>query len=226
MPATFSAGAESSAMEARTSDEHLAIYVTGPLIGEVSSVVPTIDGVVAAPALNKLFGMVQRSNHLSKVEVVPDKVWRTLVADRGSDGEQAPGSWQTACQYLMETGTVNDRIDTIEQLQRGQPHMERAYLKRVQEVVWDRCFIEVVSRGISMGVEERHGLGPTESHVGDVISILYGCTVPCLLRESPWVPGSYRPVGECYVYGLMDGEAITCRSEEALERDKMVFRIV
>ncbi|OQO03798.1 hypothetical protein B0A48_10438 [Cryoendolithus antarcticus] len=121
---------------------------------------------------------------------------------------------------------VKGYIDTNELLRGELPEMVRTYLKRVQEVIWNRCFIEAQPEGISLGTNKRHGLGPSDSQFGDIVCILYGCTVPCLLRECADSPGSYRLIGECYVYGLMDGRAVTCRSEEVLERDKVVFRIV
>ena len=55
------------------------------------------------------------------------------------------------------------------------------------------------------------GLAPMAAHVGDVICILHGCSVPVLLRrnsdygtERIW----WNVVGECYVHGIMDGEAV------------------
>lgn len=39
---------------------------------------------------------------------------------------------------------------------------------------------------------------------GDVLVVLYECSVPLLLRK---VDDYFTFVGECYVQGLMDGEA-------------------
>ena len=46
----------------------------------------------------------------------------------------------------------------------------------------------------------------------DVICILYGCSVPVVLREIT-VKGEtfWQLVGECYVHGKMDGEAMEGR---------------
>jgi hypothetical protein len=55
------------------------------------------------------------------------------------------------------------------------------------------------------------GLAPSAAAVGDVVAIIYGCNFPVLLR--PAGEENYTVVGECYVDGLMDGEAV-----EALNR--------
>ncbi|TVY13033.1 Heterokaryon incompatibility protein 6, OR allele [Lachnellula arida] len=49
------------------------------------------------------------------------------------------------------------------------------------------------------------GLCPWNATVGDVICVLLGCRFPVILRP---VEGKYRLVGEAYVDGLMNGEAM------------------
>ncbi|KAK5171957.1 uncharacterized protein LTR77_003594 [Saxophila tyrrhenica] len=50
------------------------------------------------------------------------------------------------------------------------------------------------------------GLGPQVMREGDLVVILIGCETPYVLR--PHVNGTYRLLGHCYVYGVMDGEAM------------------
>ncbi|OQO04278.1 hypothetical protein B0A48_10889 [Cryoendolithus antarcticus] len=208
-----------------------SIHVEGLLIGRVGWCSdPTTDGIVPASALLKLFGLNQIPE---EIDEAPDKVWRTLVAERGSKGEQAPGLYQTACAYVLSNVTVNGYINTKELLSGDPPYMVKAYLKRVHEVIWDRCFIEVESQGPELGAGKvLHGLAPnkardTQARNKDVLCVLFGCTVPVLLREYQDSRGqtSYHLIGETYVYGLMDGEAILSRSKEELDADKRVFRI-
>ena len=58
-----------------------------------------------------------------------------------------------------------------------------------------------------------HGLGPEESETGDIVCVLYGCSVPVVLRvaEKQRVDGKvlHEVVGEAYVHGIMDGEFMT-----------------
>ncbi|KAJ8127535.1 hypothetical protein O1611_g6102 [Lasiodiplodia mahajangana] len=48
------------------------------------------------------------------------------------------------------------------------------------------------------------GIGPRETQVGDKIVLIQGSRVPMVVRQ---VLESYRIVGECYVHGIMNGEA-------------------
>jgi hypothetical protein len=51
------------------------------------------------------------------------------------------------------------------------------------------------------------GVVPNHTRVGDVISIFSGGAVPFLLRKTGAKSGEYQLVGECYIYGIMRGEA-------------------
>ncbi len=57
---------------------------------------------------------------------------------------------------------------------------------------------------------ELFGLCPGGTKKGDLICILYGCSVPVILRQRPPnSPGGwFELIGEAYVHGKMDGEAI------------------
>ncbi|KAH6669233.1 heterokaryon incompatibility protein-domain-containing protein [Halenospora varia] len=55
------------------------------------------------------------------------------------------------------------------------------------------------------------GLGPVKMRKGDQICILYGCSVPIVLRKAS---GGVTLVGEAYLHGLMDGEALALVKEE------------
>lgn len=82
------------------------------------------------------------------------------------------------------------------------------FLRRVQSVVWNRKFL--VSE-----TEDLIGLAPMAAQVGDSICILYGCSVPVVLRQQG--EGSWAFIGECYFHGMMDGEAI--EMNEAMKKD-------
>lgn len=55
----------------------------------------------------------------------------------------------------------------------------------------------------------RMGLCPRDTRAGDLIVVLYGGSVPYVLRKAG--ENGWRFVGECYVDGIMFGEAM--RSE-------------
>ncbi|KAL9006106.1 MAG: hypothetical protein Q9188_001126 [Gyalolechia gomerana] len=45
---------------------------------------------------------------------------------------------------------------------------------------------------------------------GDAVGVLYGCSMPIVLRESKTNVGDsrWRVIGECYLHGMMNGEAM------------------
>ena len=64
-------------------------------------------------------------------------------------------------------------------------------------------------------------LGPKVMEEGDIICVLFGGKLPFCLR--PW-RDQYLLVGECYVHGLMDGEAMVMMSRGDLS--EKTFEIV
>lgn len=47
---------------------------------------------------------------------------------------------------------------------------------------------------------------------GDTVAILYGCSWPVILRAHEEIPTQFRVLGEVYVDGFMEGEALELRS--------------
>ena len=56
------------------------------------------------------------------------------------------------------------------------------------------------------------GTGPEGLRIGDIIGVLYGGDVPFILH--PDGQGHYALIGECYVSGIMQGEALDMGLEE------------
>lgn len=65
------------------------------------------------------------------------------------------------------------------------------------------------------------GTAPSKARKGDLICVLFGLSVPVILRPCAETD-AYRFVGECYVDGLMDGDAI----RSIVDSDKKIIRIV
>ena len=64
------------------------------------------------------------------------------------------------------------------------------------------------------------GMGPMPLEVGDTICVVLGCNVPLLLRK---YEEHYILVGECFVWGLMDGEAMRMKRKGEYWLD--IFRL-
>jgi hypothetical protein len=67
------------------------------------------------------------------------------------------------------------------------------------------------------------GLAPPDTQEGDIVAILYGCSVPVVLRRLKKSERAYQLVGESYVYGMMDGEALDLQRWhlEKCEKEKL-----
>jgi hypothetical protein len=57
------------------------------------------------------------------------------------------------------------------------------------------------------------GTGPDGTRVGDIVCVLFGSAVPLVLREVG-NKGHYKLIGECYVAGIMHGEALDMGLQE------------
>ena len=78
------------------------------------------------------------------------------------------------------------------------------------------CFKATASLlGMSfMTVDGQIGLGPDTMEEGDIIAIIFRVNVPFVLR--PVANGYYKVIGECYVYGIMDGEFMRTNPEHVV----------
>lgn len=113
---------------------------------------------------------------------VPDDFWRALVADRGPGGQQQPPSYfWLACKWVFERKKPRGGINTTALLTSGKcPSIAAEFLRRVQSVIWGRKI--ALSQGLK-GANRLLALVPEEAQVGDLICILWGCSVPVLLRK-------------------------------------------
>ena len=139
---------------------------------------------------------------LAENRKIPDQLLRTLVAGKDPEGRNPPPWYHRACLQAFAESSTSGHINTRYLIDKHTPQSPVAkFLRRVQSVVWERVFFQSQK-------EEHFGLGPNEARRGDLICILYGCTVPVILREiEDSVNPYYELIGECYVDGLMDGEA-------------------
>lgn len=157
---------------------------------------------------------------------LPENLWRTMVADRGPDGINAPMWYRRACIECLLHVTGNGHLDTKELLSwEDVAPQVAAFLNRVQSVIWNRRFLRTAGR---FKETIYFGLGPAGSAWDDLLCVLYGCCVPVVLRKVR--DGKYKLIGETYIYGLMDGEALGSysysRGSSCKNAEEVMFTIV
>jgi hypothetical protein len=135
----------------------------------------------------------------------PMGFWMTLIAGRGPDGMNPPGHYRRACKYAFTKKVPGGPLD-VRYLIRDPAinSIAKEFLKRMQSVVWMRRLMLTHRKAIL-------GLVPDDATRGDCVCIVFGCSVPIILREYEHDDGSpshFEFIGECYVDGMMDGEAM------------------
>jgi len=124
---------------------------------------------------------------------VPEAFYRTLVADRAADGENPPTWYKRAVEHaLVGSGTGDVRLQRM--ITQSKSSVATEVLRRIQSVIWNRR-LAITDQGSV-------GLVPAAAEIGDVIMVLYGMSVPVVLRK---LLTSFWLVGECYIHGAMDG---------------------
>jgi len=67
------------------------------------------------------------------------------------------------------------------------------------------------------------GALPEDTNNGDVVCVLFGCSVPVVLRKQEEVEHGYKFVGECYLHGFMDAEAIVMHKKGQLKAEDITL---
>ena len=195
----------------------------------------------------------------------PDRFWRTLVGNRDLYNQRPPSHWKRVCREAFQRRPERGDLNTGEAIMYDCPSAVREYLERVQCIVWSRKLILLEQ------LEDSLGLAPRTARKGDEICILYGCSVPVVLRKyingvparkyarcDCWQNGCrcaacstrtaasttqidsngmkvktnddkaldvyYEFIGECYVHGMMDGEAFRIKKGDKSPRQEFELR--
>ena len=205
------------------------LYAKGIDIGGVMWTSERVsNGVITQDCLEK-GGLVRTSDELS---TLPEKLLCTLVAYPTVKDESLPPSFLDAAQSCMKFADKAKGLGIHELLKDGTfPKGKRGsravnYLKRVEVVTRNRKFFEAMPKGFNS--EDLYGLSPPDTQPRDRICILFGCSVPCVLRphRSNDKTEHWEFVGEAYIHGKMHGEAITALSEDELRARTTEFLVI
>jgi len=214
----------------RSQEKQSTLTVRGVCIGSVAEAFFMPEGTIPKQVLEAL----GHDGDRSEIEVVPDSVWRTLVADRDADGKMPPAWYHRACMTCLVADTEFGNLDTNRILNRESPKntevLVRNFLGRVRAVCWNRVFIKCDQTDTNTE-KTLVGIGPEGSRADDLVCILFGCSVPCILSPV-WdpngnqdYPSHYQLVGEAFILGQMDGEAIADLSEDELNDKAEDFKL-
>lgn len=176
------------------------IYIVGGIVDTVQFVSKSLPRGKRTPlkrVVNVRFqrrALVERLDSYPTGEDIFEAYWRTLLYDRIEDSDgfavKAPPEYG---------GYYQDYLRCCELVQED-PFVE------LPTDLQQHLLIYVVEAGERFCVTQNGYMGnvPPSTLPGDKICVLYGARVPFVLREEG---ASYRIIGDCYIHGLMDGEA-------------------
>jgi hypothetical protein len=130
--------------------------------------------------------------------------WRLWVCNRFVDGTVPPpvcAEIETGTRYLIDKldDVINKRFDKID------PAMYTFLLNPLAQKYY--ASVAKWTSGRRFCATEGRYLGwvPKTTQAGDLIAVLQGGAVPMVLRRRS--TGQYDVLGDCYIHGIMDGEA-------------------
>lgn len=227
----YQAGGDSN-LQRTVSQDGKSLAIVGTLFDTVSSFLTPAD-----PSLKDLSNpksptseFITKSIHLAIQHCHPypsnsglfDAFWQTLVARKDDSGRmKAPSDFAAIFALLIDTVTGSSpsipdqpnpkRKLTLRNLDSRRP--SRTY--RQMQVAFEAA---VRARVFGITAKRFMGLFPRGTKVGDEICIFAGGHIPFLVRRQA-TSGSYQLVGECYVHGIMNGEAMQMTGLEMRDID-------
>jgi hypothetical protein len=217
-----------------------ALFAKGIVLGEITQRSTRMaDAIITKDCLSILGADVSR--HQLDDTAVPNAVWRSLCANRDQRGKPPPSSYASLMvnvlrassssptlgrrKMILSRDTPVSDIDVEVLLETDLSEEMEEFLRRVRDVIWNRRTF----RG-ERTYDERSGtivgLAPQHAEVGDRICILYGCSMPVVLRKQSSEDGYYwKLVGEVYVDRYMEGKPIFSLSTAALLSAEVEFEI-
>jgi hypothetical protein len=151
---------------------HYSLHVSGFIFDCVEQVkVPSRGGLVPAGWV-EAFGVGSEEEDMP----LPNKLWRTLAADRGPNGGTVPAYYKRACKEVMrECGMRSGAMNLSHLINNRRNVLITDFCQGVHAVVWNRRMIR--TRGGRVGIARSH------VQKDNLICILYRCSVPVTLKK-------------------------------------------
>ncbi|KAF4629768.1 hypothetical protein G7Y89_g8378 [Cudoniella acicularis] len=177
----------------------------------------------------------------------PEELWRTLVADRNSQGDDPDRWYPMVFQEAVKERGIRYGFETNRLINETTNAPVAELFRRVQAVVWNRKLIRATDGAFKSWLMEKSeqkesegvlGLAPNDAKVGDIICIIFGCSVPLVLRphnppkqeESPQKNTngtSHHPEAELpQSEGSEDQSSTPTPSKAESDDDKTIYTLV
>ncbi|KAF3013704.1 hypothetical protein E8E14_003378 [Neopestalotiopsis sp. 37M] len=203
-----------------------SLGIRGVILGEIVRASTRMASAIIIKECLEILGL-SRSDIGLTLEIIPPAIWRTLCADRDKKGNPAPQWYASEFAQLLKESSQSGAesepvevwdgfasIDLEERISLNAPKDDIEYFEVLRDTVWNRRTCRLKS--FLSTTESLVGLIPQQARAGDQVCILYGCSVPVVLREVSQEAGkrSWHILGDVYIHGMMNGEALDGKLEE------------
>lgn len=200
------------------------LHVEGFQLGVVTDISTKMaDGLISRDAL-ELAG-ISLSGGCGALQTchgaIIQSIARTLVAGKDKDGTAAPTRFCLALKQIFTRVLQECSLDTVDLLETKTDINIIAFLERVRDIIWNRRLFRSMINEVQ---ENLLGIGPKGMRRGDRIVILYGCSVPVILRSVG--EGYVELIGASYIDGKMDAETFSQLDNSKIEELTETFCIL
>lgn len=196
-PEVFHTAAKDLQMERKETEDPDTLIVRGVKACSVSTVLPimTADYLTSGKLIEDI-----RQSESAAILSDPSLLSRTLTGGKEWYGMFVESERKHTADFAacLTSVTAEPLEDSLKELAaEGDP-------LRFLEAASNAC----QERRLFQTVDGHLGLGPAAMKAGDMVCVLFGSTVPFILREVASETTCFQVVGECYVQSLMKGRAI------------------
>jgi hypothetical protein len=171
---------------------HYSLYVQGFWLDTIESVAQVSQGGAIPGEWLDMAGWPEARRPHRPGDVLadpPPEFWRTLVADRGMYDRNPPYYYARACkETILKGGLQSGAVDTTALMYNERNSIVAEFCRRVQAVIWNRALIKTEKGNL--------GLASNKVQRGDMVCIIYGCTVPLILRKKEYKSMQQRRLEE------------------------------
>ncbi|KAF2029305.1 HET-domain-containing protein [Setomelanomma holmii] len=215
-------GTSSSMMNVLPDSSNLQISgIIVDKIEQVSSFSPAVDHRECRrdiyKAWNELQSLLKKENPYHG-RCSDEIIWRTMICDKQGESLLENMSKEARSVLAWDHKEMSNEAKSWYSVY-GDPKRTKEYypatesIKRAHEERFMQTAVQYAGTSLNMMQWKRFAASldgnlasvPVSSLPGDILCIVMGAAVPFVLRP---LHGGYRLVGECYVHGLMNGEAL------------------
>jgi len=176
--------------------------------------------IEAKRSIENCIDLAKRAHQIPEGQTSEEVLWRTLCCDLTPDipPNRAPKSYGGGYKLLRkfhESTREDGSHDFTHEVYKNLEFLRNNYIPNSVFINSVQKF--TTARNMCVTTGGYLGRVPRGSEVGDKICILFGGSIPFVLQDAG--DGYFTFIGECYIHGIMDGEALKGHNMASQTRD-------